>query len=205
MESFNMKRPLAFCGLAGGSAVRVTSPLAVCGLVGLLLLSGCGKGTKEGADGANASSNSDEWTTFDPEQGKFTVLMPGTPVEQRSKGVYVGKKWTLDADGLTYTIRYDGLSKSTAAPDENATEIMIGDAVDLLPFDLNATKVGDDTKLVGGQPGRELVFEFRNKTRRRLRVCVASGRMYWLEVTGTKELVNSINANTFLDSLKLAP
>jgi len=181
----------------------MTRSLAYCGLVGLLLFCGCGKAAKEGgAGGGTSATNSGEWKTFDPEQGKFSVLMPGTPEEARVKGGVTGKQWSAQADGLTYTIHYEVLNKSPSAEE---AERLIDNEVDVLPFALNATKVGDDPKLVGGQSGRELAFELKDKTRLRLRICVAGGRMYSLEATGTKELVNSINANTFLDSLKLAP
>ena len=94
------------------------------GLVGLLLLCGCGKKADSGPSGAG-------WSGFDPEQGKFTVAMPGTPTEKPLDGS-AGKSWTSSADGLTYTVSYAELQIPPEPPTRIKVEQWMDNEVEVL-------------------------------------------------------------------------
>lgn len=165
------------------------------GLVGLMLLFGCGKKSDAGPSGAG-------WTGFDPEHGKFSLAMPGTPTEKPLNGS-AGKSWTSTADGLTYTVRYAELQIPDASADTDKAEQWMDNEVEFLLTIEGGTLTGQTKPLmVGGQPGREVVIDVDGKTVRRIRMCVAGNRLYRVEVSGPKDKVGTPEVNSFLDSFR---
>jgi hypothetical protein len=170
--------------------------LVFSGLMGLMLLCGCGKKANSGPTGPG-------WTGFDPEQGKFSVAMPGTP-EEKSLPEATGKVWTSTADGLTYSVQYKVQEFPNGTPESDAVvQIMDGD-VQWSVTTKGGTIIGEPKTLsVGGQTGREVVIDDGN-TLRRIRMCVAGDRLYSVTVSGPKDKVGTPEVDSFLDSFRLA-
>ena len=167
------------------------------GLVGLVLLCGCGKKSDAGPSGAG-------WTGFDPEHGKFSLAMPGTPTENPSDGS-AGKSWSSSADGLTYTISYAELQTPEASADTDKVEQWMDNEVDImLTIERGTLTKQQKPLMVGGQPGREVDIDVDGKTVRRIRMCVAGNRLYRVEVSGPKDKVFTPEVDSFLDSFKAA-
>ena len=64
-------------------------------MVFVLLVAGCGKGGADSASGAGAGPSTaatGSWKEFDPEQGKFTIKLPGDPQPLPGNGA-AAKVW----------------------------------------------------------------------------------------------------------------
>ncbi len=176
----------------------------ICGLVsGMLLLGGC-SGSGSGKNGETGSTGGvAEWKTFDPDHGKFSVELPGTP-EVQPGGNAREKQWTVESGGVKYSIRYMDLRADGPANAEWAQR-QIEVRLDTFLMESSAQrKVEIDKRIeLGGQSGLEVVFDLPDKSRNRLWICVAGTRMYWLQVSGTKDLVNSVTISRFPNSFKI--
>lgn len=169
------------------------------GLLGLLLLCGCGKG--------NDSSGGSGWSGFDPDNGRFTVNMPGTPTEQPMTSGK-GKSWTSTADGLTYSISYQELSLPAGAADTDEAETEMNNEVNTYELTHKGTTVTGEKKplILGGAsgvPGREVEVELDKNNTRRIRMCLSGNRLYEIEISGPREKVAASDADSFLDSFRL--
>ncbi len=164
-------------------------------LVGLILLAGCGK-SDSGAGGSG-------WSGFDPENGKFTVAMPGTPKEEPLKNG-TGKKWTSSADGLTYSVLYEELNIPAGAADTDQAETHMDEEVNTYEMTSEGIVRGEKKPLmVSGLPGREVIVEIDKNTNRRIRMCISGKRLYEVVITGPRDKVASTDADSFLDSFRL--
>lgn len=171
--------------------------LVVGGLMGLMLICGC---WKKAASGPSAAG----WSGFDPEQGKFSVAMPGTPTEKPLKGGAAGKMWTSSADGLDYTVSYEVIQIPAGAADTDQVERWMDDDVDVLVTTQGGTLTGQTKPLmVGGLTGREVDIDVDGKTLRRIRMCIAGDRLYSVEVSGPADKVGKPDVNAFLDSFRV--
>lgn len=168
------------------------------GLLGLLLLCGCGKG--------NDSSGGSGWSGFDPDNGKFTVNMPGTPTEQPMTSGK-GKSWTSTADGLTYSVSYQELDVPAGTADSDRAESLMNDEVEHIDFLGKGKVLGEHKPLMiggaGGVPGREVDVEIDKNNTRRIRMCLVGNRLYEVEISGPREKVAASDADSFLDSFRL--
>lgn len=167
------------------------------GLFGLILLSGCFGKSASGPSSAG-------WSGFDPEKGKFTVAMPGTPTEKPNKEGS-GDSWSSTADGMTYSVSYQQLNLPAGAADTDQAERVMDNEVTYVDTIEGGTITGQKKPLVvGGEPGRELDVDVDGKTMRRIRMCVAGDRLYKVEVSGPKDKVASSDADSFLDSFRVS-
>jgi hypothetical protein len=171
----------------------------VCGsLLGLMLLGGCGKKATEGPSAAG-------WSGFDPEKGKFSVAMPGTPAESPLKSGSPGKMWTSQADGLTYSVGYEDVQLPPGAADTDQVQDFMNTEVEWMITVRGGTLAGQKQPLiVGGQPGREVDIDVDGKTLRRIRMCIVGDRLYTVEVSGPADKVSPPDIDSFLDSFKVA-
>jgi hypothetical protein len=171
--------------------------LVLGGLMGLMLVCGCGKKSTAGPTAAG-------WSGFDPEQGKFSVAMPGTPTETPLKNS-PGKVWTSSADGLTYSVQYAELAMPEGSAGTDKVEAYMDDEVSWLMTTQGGSFAGEKKPLmVGGQPGRETDIDINGKTLRRIRMCIAGNRLYSVEVSGPPDKVATPEVDSFLDSFKVA-
>ena len=170
--------------------VRAQS-LAAC-FVALILCCGCGK------------SEFGEYKEFKCEGGRFKVLMPGTPKEEK-----------LTAAGIPLkTFRVESWDKGCAVayadiPDEilryGSNSKKLDAAVDGMVNNVNAKLIrAYDIELAGKYPGREVKAELPNKSGIVVaRIYLVRQRFYELLVTGPQSWATSADANKFLDSFVL--
>jgi len=170
--------------------------LVLSGMLGLLLMFGCGKKSDAGPTGPG-------WSGFNPDNGKFTVAMPGTPEEKSMLGS-IGKEWTSSADGLTYTVSYQELQLPPGTSDTDQAERQLDMEEDAL-VTLQGGKFMRDKKplIVGGVPGREVDIDVDGKNMRRIRMALAGNRLYQIELSGPSDKVASGDADSFLDSFRV--
>jgi hypothetical protein len=167
------------------------------GFFAIALLNGCGGSSTSGPTGSG-------WTGFDPENGKFTVAMPGTPAE-KAMTESIGKRWVSTADGITYTVGYDQLRLPAGTADTDQAEQYMDNEVSTMQM-LDTGKFSGEKKplVVGGVPGREDDFELDGNKLRRIRMCVSGDRLYKVEITGPKDKVSSADADQYLESFRVS-
>jgi hypothetical protein len=158
----------------------------------LALCCGCGQ------------SDFGEFKEFKCEGGRFKVLMPGTPKEEK-----------LSAAGIPLkTFRVESWDKGCAVayadiPDEilryGSTSKKLDAAVDGMVSNVNAKLIrAYDIELVGKYPGREVKAELPNKSGIIVaRIYLVRHRFYELIVTGPQSWATSPEATKFLDSFVL--
>jgi len=158
----------------------------------LVLCCGCGK------------SGFGEYKEFKCEGGRFKVLMPGTPKEEK-----------LSAAGIPLkTFRVESWEKACAVayadiPDEilryGATSAKLDAAVDGMVSSVNGKLIRSyDIQLAGKYPGREVKAQLPNNAGIVVaRIYLVRQRFYELLVTGPQSWATSADANKFLDSFVL--
>jgi hypothetical protein len=170
--------------------------LAAVGLVLALVSSGC----NSGSDGASPSG----WKEFAPEQEKFSVRMPGDPAPVASNDMSDSKAWTSDGGNLRYLIRYTQLSDPSIDKDQRRIEETFDNTFDTMGITENLTDLDQKKELsVAGVSGREIIGTTADKKTKRIRLCVAGGRLYRVEVIGANSAVASPDAEAFFNSLKI--
>ncbi|HEX3998602.1 MAG TPA: hypothetical protein VHX65_08645 [Pirellulales bacterium] len=169
--------------------------LLISGMLGLMLMLGCWKKAESGPSAPG-------WSGFNPDNGKFTVAMPGTPTET-PLGTN-GKMWTSSSDGMTYSVSYQELQLPPGTSDTDQAEQQL-DAEEETYLTLQEGKHTGDRKplIVGGVPGREVDIDIDGKTIRRVRMALAGNRLYMIEVSGPKDKVNAADTDAFLDSFRV--
>jgi hypothetical protein len=178
--------------------VMKRAPLLLLGcLLAAALLNGCGGGSASGPTGSG-------WTGFDPDNGKFTIAMPGKPVETTTTEP-ISTRWTTTADGVTYSVGYDKLTIPSGTADTDQAEQYMDNEEDTMRT-LEGGKFLPDIKplVVGGVPGREVDVEPEPNKLRRIRMCVSGDRLYKVEISGPKDKVGTADATQFLDSFRIA-
>ena len=175
-----------------------------------VFVSGCGKSDSAndkpvapgGAAGSGGTPDSDGLMLFDPDQGRFTLRVPG--VLELQPGDTDGKTYTLKTPSLTYTIGYNETNLAADATTQRINTALAAE-VSALRFEQGAKIVGEAKPMeIAGAPGVEVEVEMQDKTHRRIQYFVFDGRLYRLEVAGTSDTVVSADAERFLHSLKLS-
>lgn len=173
--------------------------LICCGL--LALIAGCNQGSADSPSSGDTDSGA--WKDFGPEKDRFSVRMPGVPKPQTNpEGL--SQAWASEAGGVTYRIGYKELFDPSVSDDLAKSEAFFDTFTDTLKF-AQETEVVEEKKHINiaGGPGREIVGTTPDKKLRRIRITLAGGRYYQIDVAGTKEAVNSPDVEVFFNSLKL--
>jgi hypothetical protein len=161
------------------------------------------------AVGAAAVSADDKpaWKEFASKEGRFKVLMPGTPTQKQldtesdfGKGVLHMN--TVQSGKTMYGANYcDFPAKIKEVPIKQVLDSSRDGAVANLEGKLASEQ---DLKL-GDHPGREIRIEVAGgKQLFRARVYLVEQRLYQVVVFGTKDAATSKEADKFLDSFQLA-
>jgi hypothetical protein len=147
------------------------------------------------------------WKEFASKEGRFKVLMPGTPKQDQAEtesdfGKGVLHMNTAQAGKTLYGANYcDFPAEIKKAPLKQVFDSSRDGAVANLEGELAGEK---DIKL-GEYPGREIQIDVAGGKRLfRVRVYLVDQRLYQVVVFGTKEAATSKEADKFLDSFKLA-
>jgi hypothetical protein len=146
------------------------------------------------------------WKEFVSKEGKFKVLMPGTPKESEAEtesdfGKGVLHMNSLAASGMMFAANYsDFPTEVKKVPLKQIYDSSRDGAVANMEGKLAKEK---DIKL-GDHPGREVLIDVAGGKRLfRARVYLVGQRLYQVVVFGTKEAATSKDADKFLDSFKL--
>jgi hypothetical protein len=145
------------------------------------------------------------WKEFAPKDGRFRVLMPGTPKREKQdtesdfgKGVLV--MHTVERGGLIYGANYcDFPAAIKKAPADKVLDSSRDGCVD----NLNGKLLLDKKVKLGEHPGREVRVGVEGGRVFRARVYLVGRRLYQVVVFGPGEKVTSKEADKFLDSFKL--
>jgi hypothetical protein len=155
---------------------------------------------------AKADEKKAEWKAFTSKEGKFKVLMPGTPKQEKLDAESDFGKGVLHMNvvqlGKTmYGANYsDFPAEIKKFPIKQILDSSRDGAVDNLKGKLAKEK---DIKL-DKYPGREVQIEVgEGKQLFRARVYLVDQRLYQVVVFGTKEEATSKEAEKFLDSFML--
>ena len=154
-----------------------------------------------------AADDKPEWKEFSSKDGRFTVLMPGTPEQEQADtesdfGKGVLHMNTVQAGKVMYGAHYcDFPAKIKKAPTQQVFDSSRDGAVDNLDG-----KLADEKEIkLGDYPGREIRIEVAGGKRLfRVRVYLVDQRLYQVVVFGTKATATSKEADKFLDSFTLA-
>jgi hypothetical protein len=153
------------------------------------------------------SADPPEWKEFASKEGRFTVLMPGTPKQNKAdtesdfgKGVLYMN--VMQIGKVMYGANYcDYPAEVKKASIKKIYDASRDGAVANMKGKLDSEK---DIKL-GEYPGREIRIEVaEGKYLFRARVYLVEQRLYQVVILGTPEDATSKEADKFLDSFKLA-
>ncbi|MEP7338155.1 MAG: hypothetical protein ABI977_10460 [Acidobacteriota bacterium] len=139
-----------------------------------------------------------EWNIFKSEKGRFSVLLPTKPTEEKSSKDGSNPHFFHSFMGqFLFNLSY------VDWPSTNVDPQMIFDKL------LSQTKAEKDLKLVEGKvidvsgyPGRELELE-TDLGFMQMRVIVAGNRIYQIDVTSLNKKSETKEARAFLDSFKI--
>jgi len=145
-----------------------------------------------------------KWKEYKSKEGKFTVLMPGTPMEQTQEAktpagaVKVHMALVIAGDDV-YLIGHNTIPGGTKTYDVEKG---------LDGARTNASKqfgkVDSEKKLTLGKakhPGREVLF-IKGDTGARVRYYVFNDALYQIVVAGKVDVIKGDDATKFLDSFK---
>jgi hypothetical protein len=160
--------------------------------VGLLILCGADK---------------PDFEEFASKEGRFKVLMPGTPKEstEEVRGITLNSFTLKEADGF-YGVVYADMPIAADAKVEDLQKLL--DSMrDGMLSKTHATLVRESKiTLKATYPGREIeVTRPVEKLFARSRLYIVGTRFYQVTVIGTTDYVHSDNATKFLDSLSVTP
>lgn len=148
-----------------------------------------------------------EWKEFASKDGRFKVLMPGTPKQNKvetesdfGKGVLY-MNVTLAGKSMYGANYCDFPAEIKKAPIKQVFDSSRDGAVANMEGKLASEK---DIKL-GEHPGREIQIDVAEGKRLfRVRVYLVEQRLYQVVIFGSPEAATSKEADKFLDSFKLA-
>ncbi len=156
------------------------------------------------------SAQDDDWASFAPKGGKFTVKMPGKPKTLPAQDIaYPGGKsklnmFILEVEGGkgAYMVAYNDFPAELINDDvaEAALDGAQEGAVKNVKGKLLSSK---KITLQKKYPGRDFTFEVGGIGQARARVYLVEGRLYQSAVFGSEELIKSDDTKTFLDSFKV--
>lgn len=130
------------------------------------------------------------WKEISSAEGRFTVLMPGTPSEDKKEGSFTAK-----TQSGVFTVAYKDFAEevSQTTPDELLEQVSQGLATD-------GSKLLSKRKIsLSGYPGREVKYEDSDKLVGIIRIYLVKERLYLnIVIPSTAE-----DTNKFFDSFRL--
>lgn len=147
-----------------------------------------------------------DWKEFASKEGRFQVLMPGTPKESKHDtesdfGKSVLHMNAMQAGKTMYAANY---SDFPAEVKKVPLKQVYDSSQDGAVANLKGKLVSEKDIKISDYPGREILIDFAGGKRLfRARVYLVRQRLYQVVVFGTKEAATSKEADKFLDSFKL--
>ena len=154
--------------------------IGYCGLAALLILGGCS--AKESSDSPTAANSGTTSMAivkeFNPEQGKFTIKMPGDPTLEPADGS-AAKAWSSHSGPLSFSIGYTTVGDSGSTPTEDQIKQDFDNISATLPITEKIVVTDEKTPItVAGVSGREIDGTTSDKKATRIRLCVVGNRRY---------------------------
>jgi hypothetical protein len=141
------------------------------------------------------------WQPFTPQQGKFTVLMPGVPEETQKAGVS-GFEVNRSQDSVIYGVSYIDFPIAPKDREGGVTEVFVGTKTG---FEENRhVLVSDRAVELQGHPGREMKFTRADGVVTHCRVYVVNQRLYLVVARTTREQALAKSIEGFLNSFQIA-
>jgi hypothetical protein len=166
-------------------------------LAALFLMAGCNKPPAPALAG---------WKPFSPD-GKFTVLMPGVPVEQPpvTNSEFEAKKFSI----RTAMSHVSGLAIAYADQPNRPVQSDPNKIMDALreqaKVDLRGQLLSEKPITLQGYPGRELRLSIPDGYEALQRIYLVDKRLYSLIVIAGSKGLDSPEAKKFLDSFQVTP
>ena len=152
---------------------------------------------------AVAQESESLWKRFTSQQGRFSIVMPGTPIERKEGGLSLFEL-IRDEESVRYSVGFLDLPAAPGNDKKLQNEVYSGvengaakDKGELLSF---------RTIQLNGFPGREMNFKLPDDLVAKWRVYIVNKRAYFVNVTTTTQnqaegLATSIDV--FLSSFRL--
>jgi hypothetical protein len=135
-------------------------------------------------------------------EGKFRVMMPGTPVRQQQRlGPISITMYTLQNSNGAYVVAFCDVPIPVGESDFQLQKRLDGARMGALGNVGGVLVKENRVFLQGRDPGREIEANAPGKGLIRARFFIASRRMYQIMVVGNPQFVHSADATRFLDSL----
>ena len=177
------------------------------------------KATVESSPSRAVEHDPHSWKEFADERAMFSIMFPGTPVEEdNSSDKIAGRKFTLKTSAF-YSVGYqDWFSSNEAAEFENNVELRkqlfdkIRDGIrDAIQTQTKVSLLEEADISINGYPGRSEKLSLENGDVYRQHSYLVGKRIYQIFVITPKELLapdsgrfDEIRATKFLTSFKLA-
>jgi hypothetical protein len=163
------------------------------------------------------------WKPFSSKEGRFSVLMPGTPSESQMIGdpvtgdiVYLFTVTREEAEYMVWyvdfeppTRRVDDDGQSSNFPDmlpntpEKMTDVLVKAGTDCYYSPSICRLISEQSIRLGSFPGREIGLRLPGGLIFRRRLYLVNRRVYILSVRTTKERLLSKTIEGFMNSFKL--
>jgi hypothetical protein len=135
-------------------------------------------------------------------EGKFRVMMPGTPVRQQQRlGPMTIAMYSLQNSNGAYMVGYVDVPIPANEPDWQLQKRLDGARMGALGNIGGGLIKENRVFLQGRDPGREIEANIPGKGLIRARFFIAGQRMYQILVIGNPQFVHSADATRFLESL----
>lgn len=153
-------------------------------------------------------ADDEELTKFTSKAGKFSVSLPGKPMEQTKKVPAGGMDIDMfmfivaPSDDRVYLVTYSDYDKALVT-DDNKDAILDGAAKGSIT-NLKGKTLKNEEITIGKHPGRELLVELPNKSQYRAQIYLVNNRLYQVVALGPKSFVKSETTDDYFKSFKLA-
>lgn len=164
------------------------------------------------------------WKPFSSKEGRFSVLMPGTPRESQmiwnlETGDDIVYLFTVTREEAEYMVGYvdfepptrrvDDDGQSSNFPDilpntpEKMTDVLVNAGTDSYSTPSNRRLISEQSIRLGNYPGREISLRLGGGPLVRRRLYLVNRRAYILSVRTTQERFLSKTIEGFMNSFKL--
>lgn len=176
-------------------------------LVSVILLSGCGQSKKSeplsAGEGRGTTQKANTWRTFSSPEGRFSVLMPGTPLAHKQNvqtpvGALALNIFLVERGNKSYGVSYSDYPKDLV--ENGSSDSILSGAQAGSVANVKGRVVAEKKIALGQHPGREYQLS-TPQGGYRARIYLVGERLYQNIVMGP--VTPSEDADKFFDSFQL--
>ena len=188
-------------------------------LLALILLTACGDSDQPTPSptsaptsvATSATTSAEGWQEYASTEGRFTILMPGTPIEEvlsqelATGGEIESAVARLEADSVTYMVIYTDLpQESLDLGEDEFFRQYINGVVQNVESQSGVTldKPQEQKIMLDGNPGREFTYSAQGQGSR-TRTYLVGSRHYQIIAAGPMDKLSGDQVTDFLNSFKL--